>query len=150
MRHKVFAWLMLLDRVNTRDMLLRRHFNIGNDHDCPLCNLGVLETNEHLFYECPFATRCWEIIGINWNNQLAMQQKYDQARANWQRPLFKEVTILASWNIWKQRNKVVFDGEVATHLDWLRKLKEDFVILGYRINSQNLTFLEGFRNSLAT
>ena len=76
-----------------------------------------------------------------------MQEKYDQARASWQRPLFKEVTILASWNIWKQRNKVVSDGETATHFDWL---KEDFVILGYRINSQNLTFLEGFRNSLTT
>lgn len=55
MRHKVFAWLMLLDRVNTRDLLLRRHFFIGEDHACLLCNNTALETNKHLFYECTFA-----------------------------------------------------------------------------------------------
>ena len=87
-------------------------------------------------------------MGIHWYNQLNMQQKYERARSCWQGPLFKEITILTSWNIWKQRNKVIFDGEAATHVEWLRKLKEDFVILGYRINPQKLTFLEDFSSSL--
>ena len=68
MRHKVFAWLMLNDRVNTRDLLLRRHFNIGENHNCPLCHMEALETNTHLFYECPFAAKCWEVVGIDWGN----------------------------------------------------------------------------------
>ena len=149
MRHKVFAWLMLHDRVNTRDLLLRRHFNIGENHNCPMCNMEALETNAHLFYECPFAAKCWEVVGIDWDNHPDIQLKYERARARWRGPLFKEITILTSWNIWKQRNREIFDGEVATHAEWLRKLKEDFVILGYRINPQNLSFLEGFSNSLS-
>ena len=111
--------------------------------------MEALETNAHLFYECPFAAKCWEVVGINWDNHPYMQHKYERAKARWQGPLFKEITILTSWNIWKQRNREIFDGEVATHAEWLRKLKEDFVILGYRINPQNLTFLEGFSNSLS-
>ena len=49
MRHKVFAWLMLMDKVNQRDMLLRRHFNIRENHSCWMCNTSDLETNKHLF-----------------------------------------------------------------------------------------------------
>ena len=149
MRHKVFAWLMLNDRVNTRDLLLRRHFNIGEDHKCPMCNMGVVETNAHLFYECSFATKCWDVVGIEWENDLDIQHRYERARERWRGPLFKEITILTSWNIWKQRNREIFDGEVATHAEWLRKLKEDFVILGYRNNPQSFTFLEIFASSLS-
>ena len=57
--------------------------------------------------------------------------------------------VATSWNIWKQRNREVFDAETATHDEWLRKLKEDFMILGYRINPQKLTFLEGLSSSLS-
>ena len=96
MRHKVFAWLMLNDRVNTRDLLLRRHFNIGDDHDCPMCNMGVVETNAHLFYECPFAVKCWEVVGIDWDNDPDIQHRYERARVRWRGPLFKEITILTS------------------------------------------------------
>ena len=92
---------------------------------------------------------CWETVGVHWDNRLDIQHKYERARASWHGPLFKEITILTSWNIWKQHNRVVFDGEVATHTEWLRKHKEHFVILGYRINPKNLTFLDGFSNSLA-
>ena len=80
MRHKVFAWLMLLDRINTRDLLQRRHFNVGEDHNCPLCEHAILETNNHLLYECPFAIRCWVILGIEWDNLLDMQARHDQAK----------------------------------------------------------------------
>ena len=149
MRHKVFAWLMLNDRVNTRDLLLRRHFNIGEDHNCLVCDMEVLERNTHLFYDYPFATKCWETVGIHWDNQLDMQHKYDRARTRWQGPLFKEVTVLTQCNIWKQRNRMVFDGEVATHIEWLRKIKEDFVILGFKVSPKKLSFLEGFSNSLS-
>ena len=106
--------------------------------------MEVIETNSHLFYEYPFAAKCWDVVGIDWENDPDIQHKYERARARWQGPLFKEITILTSWNISKQRNRVVFDGEAATHAEWLRKLKKDFVILGYRISPQNLTFLEGF------
>ena len=41
MKHCVFAWPLLVDRINTRDMLKRRNFNIGDDHSCVLCKEPV-------------------------------------------------------------------------------------------------------------
>ena len=38
MKIKVFAWLMLNDKLNTRDMLLRRHWRSEEDDNlCPMC-----------------------------------------------------------------------------------------------------------------
>lgn len=49
MKHRVFAWLMLVDRLNTRDMLQRRNYNIGSDFTCMTCTVGARETRNHLF-----------------------------------------------------------------------------------------------------
>nr|XP_051205325.1 uncharacterized protein LOC127319150 [Lolium perenne] len=50
MKHKVFAWLMLVDRINTRDMLRRRNMNIGSVFSCMLCDIGQDETRNHMFF----------------------------------------------------------------------------------------------------
>ena len=47
---KVFGWFLLSDRLNTRNMLKRRHYNIGSNLDCLLCGLHVEEMVEHLFF----------------------------------------------------------------------------------------------------
>jgi hypothetical protein len=33
-KHKYFAWLIVHDRINTKDMLGRRHWNVTSDHSC--------------------------------------------------------------------------------------------------------------------
>ena len=63
---KVFAWLLLADRVNTRNMLKRRQYNIGNNVNCAICSCNVEETVEHLFFTCPFSQRCWRKVGMSW------------------------------------------------------------------------------------
>ena len=50
MKIKVFGWLLLSDRLNTRNMLKRRHYNIGTNFDCLMCAQHVEETVEHLFF----------------------------------------------------------------------------------------------------
>lgn len=64
-RVKFFAWLILLDRLNTKNMLVRRHFNVQPDSLCVLCNDGLEETIDHLFFDGSFAKMCWDKIGIN-------------------------------------------------------------------------------------
>lgn len=88
MKHKVFAWLILMDRVNTRDMLCRRHFNIGEDHSCLLCDTQPLETNKHLFFGCNFSAACWASLHIHWDTSLGLQEMFDWAAAAWSQPLF--------------------------------------------------------------
>ena len=58
MRIKVFGWLLIHDRLNTRNMLKRRHFNIGDDHTCLLCGLQVKETVDHMIFSCSFSQAC--------------------------------------------------------------------------------------------
>ena len=56
MQWKVFLWLLLSDRLNTRNMLRRRHFRIqDDDYTCLLCNHPLEEDIVHLFFTCPFS-----------------------------------------------------------------------------------------------
>lgn len=65
MKVKVFGWLLLIDRLNTRDMLDRKFYAPqGSDLTCVLCSFGERETLEHLFFSCPFCTDRWEQFGI--------------------------------------------------------------------------------------
>uniref|UniRef100_A0A453P0T0 Reverse transcriptase zinc-binding domain-containing protein n=1 Tax=Aegilops tauschii subsp. strangulata TaxID=200361 RepID=A0A453P0T0_AEGTS len=54
------------DRLNTRNMLKRRHYNIGDNLDCLLCGQHVEETVEHLFFHCDFSKACWDTLHISW------------------------------------------------------------------------------------
>jgi hypothetical protein len=45
-------------------MLARRQFNVQPNCYCVLCNEGVEETIEHLFFECDFAKRCWSKLEL--------------------------------------------------------------------------------------
>ena len=66
MKLKVFAWLLFHDRLNTRNMLKRRHYNIGDDHNCLLCGLHIEETVEHMIFTCAFSKQCWGKLDILW------------------------------------------------------------------------------------
>lgn len=72
---KVFAWLLLSDRLNTKNMLRRRHYvvgpNTGRTDDCVLCQHRCDETLEHLFFTCTFSKSCWDTIGMVWGAEIA-------------------------------------------------------------------------------
>ena len=55
---KVFGWFLLSDRLNTRNMLSRRHYNIGENLDFLLCGQHIEEIVEHLFFCCTFSRSC--------------------------------------------------------------------------------------------
>jgi hypothetical protein len=52
-KHKVFYWLLLKNRLNTRGMLQRRNMQLES-YDCKLCLLQSTKVLRHLFYKCPF------------------------------------------------------------------------------------------------
>jgi len=56
---KFFAWLLLNDRLNTRDMLRRKNKFLEEGYNCVLCPNSMEETIEHLFFDCPSATSRW-------------------------------------------------------------------------------------------
>ena len=62
---RVFDWLLLMDRLNTKDMMIRRHWHVEGGSACVLCSSAQLETRDHLFFSCPFTRQCWDSINIS-------------------------------------------------------------------------------------
>jgi hypothetical protein len=146
MKHKIFAWLLFMDRLNTRDMLVRRQCPIP-DNKCVLCNT-VLETREHLFFECQISRQCWDVLNMQWDTNLAISDMIAVASTQWRRPLFLEYAILGAWNIWKIRNRKHFDGIIPTTQTWLQQLLADLDLLGSRLKPELRDKLVTFSASL--
>ena len=108
-KHKFFAWLILHDRINTKDMMLRRHWKVTDNNDCVLCCAHTREDRDHLFFGCQFSARIWCYLQVGWCNG-TMDASIIQAKRNFKGPCFSEIVILACWNIWKQRNDWIFEG----------------------------------------
>ena len=133
MKIKVFAWLMLNDRLNTRDMLVRRHWRSPQeDNTCPLCYAHAHEDRYHLFFTCQFSTRVWNYLQIQWLAGLSPTECLIAARNSFGQPFFKEVVYLAAWNVWLLRNGRIFGNERPTFASWRRNFIHDVTLLTHR------------------
>ena len=48
-------------------------------------------------------------------------------------PLFMEIFLIAAWELWKIRNRMVFDGVQATFSTWLRSFKDEAALQAHRL-----------------
>lgn len=99
MKIKVFGWLLLSDRLNTKNMLIRRHYTIDGGTDCLLYSNHTEETIEHMAFNCNFSKTCWGMIGITGPTQGSRFDWVAQAKEGWGRPLFMEIFFGAAWSI---------------------------------------------------
>jgi hypothetical protein len=97
-----FAWLLLVDRLNTKTMLTRRNYSVGPNDHCLLCNDQVNEDIIHLFFHCTFASSCWQKLGITWSAATNLHDGQEPGIAS--TSFFIEIFIIATWEIWNQRN----------------------------------------------
>ena len=134
---KFFLWLLMVDRLNTRNMLKRRHFNIGHDTSCVLCNSGHEETLQHLFFDRSFSSSCWRKIGFVWNTSLDSFNMFIHAKSAYQGPLFLELFTIAAWAIWKERNNLIFNAINPSFDGWKSGVISDLTLLRFRV-AQNL------------
>jgi hypothetical protein len=133
MTHKTFAWLLLVDRLNTRDMLHRRHWNTTDNTHCELCPFRAY----HLFFQCNFSSRIWNYLQIDWIQNYDLQMVISAARESFRKPFFIEVVIIACRNIWLIRNDKVFNQSRPTFAKWKYKFIHDMSLLPYRIKQKH-------------
>ena len=134
LKFKVFGWLLLMDRLNTRDMMQCRNWIIQDD-SCVLCLCAPHEDRTHLFFACNFSQRVWNYLGISWTVQ-PNQNTYEMAlsaRRDFGYPFFTEVVFTATWNIWTQRNGKIFRNERPSLTSWRRNFIHDISLLAHRI-----------------
>jgi len=135
---KVFAWILIQDKVLTADNLARRGW--PHQASCALCN-GPIETGQHLYLLCPFAQAVWSQV-LSWENWSLPQQtnpaNFDCISGWWeeaiktvhknQRRDFNGLVIYIMWNLWKERNRRIFDNKLQSVQQVAERVKEDLVL----------------------
>lgn len=116
-KHRVFAWLLVQNKILTADWLLTRNWSCNPM--CVLCD-QLPETVVHLCLTCVFAREGWVRFaarsggrirvlefGVSmemwWNSSLAGLSRKDR---RW----MAVVLIYIPWGIWKERNRRIFEG----------------------------------------
>lgn len=62
-KHKVFLWLALRGRLNTRDNMMKKHWTAIVQHNgCDLC--PAMESSYHIILRCKLATAVWGKLGL--------------------------------------------------------------------------------------
>ena len=132
---RVFTWLLLKDRLNTRNILKRKKHKLeGNNYNCALCNHNVEETALHLFFTCPFSQACWQHLGVQWNLAMDFFHMLLHAKEGFSNPFFMEVFIISAWQIWKQRNNFIFSRGQPSFLAWKTGFIDEARLQAHRIS----------------
>lgn len=84
--------VILLDILNTKNMLVRKNFNVQPDSLCVLCDDGREETIDHLFFECSFADKA----GFTWVDDDDLCRRIERSRQVTGKSFFMEIFLIAA------------------------------------------------------
>jgi len=147
-KHKVFFWLVLRDRLSTRELLKRKKMQLP-DYTCVLCNSSIEETLTHLLLECNFAQQCWAILNLQVDLDADPFQILQQFKDQLGVPFFMEIIILMSWALWITRNDLIFRQiNPAVHLT-LATFKTEMKMLLLRAKQSYFPEIETWTASLS-
>jgi hypothetical protein len=137
-KHKFFFWLLLHDRLNTRNLLRRKNFQLQNYH-CVAMECHVEETLVHLFWRCPLAEQCWNAICPQRDRSLSLMEAFEEMRTLLKLPFAMDVLILAAWGIWIVRNNKLFENQNATFRSWRAIYTQELKMLVHRMKKKHVT-----------
>jgi hypothetical protein len=147
LKHKIFYWLVIYNRQNTRAMLMRKNFFI-EDYTCVMCNDHTLETRDHLFFQCQFAQMCWKYLCPSWQPLYSsIQDEVANLKRLLNLPFAMEVIILISWAIWTTRNDFIFQHINPSLYTCRRKFKTEMKWLVHRAKRQEYNGLADWVNA---
>ena len=78
-RKKFFYWPLLLNRLNTYDLMLRNNFFAENS-SCVLCDIEPIEDRKHLFFSFDFIQNFSWKQGFEWNTKLSFLDMLAEAK----------------------------------------------------------------------
>ncbi|XP_058769485.1 uncharacterized protein LOC131643311 [Vicia villosa] len=114
---KFFGWRVLINRIASKDNLIKRNINVvSQDPSCIFCHFA-LENIDHLFASFPFADSLWKKISV-WLDvdefvsveELKHVFLYsDKIMNRMKRKIVEVVWLEAIWSIWLVRNDSVFN-----------------------------------------
>ena len=133
-KHKFFAWLLVQSKILTADNLVARQWPCNTV--CSLCGQEQ-ETASHLILHCNFAQQVWSEVE-SWTHHLVHKPNSGLLILDWwekelvqlsrkARRTKAAVMIYTAWNIWKERNRRVFDQRFTSPSEVLQVIKNEIM-----------------------
>ena len=132
---KVFSWLLMIDRLNTRDLMQRKQWHLDTGPNCVLCQSGSLEDRDQLLFNVYLLSS----VGTRWvfSGRLTdLCQRFLSARSSFVGPCFMEVVACCAWNIWKIRNDSIFKHVPVYFNRWKVGFQSDVMLHTYKIKTE--------------
>ena len=131
-KHKVFFWLLIKDKLSTRNILRRRNLQLDS-YCCVFCNSLTEERLEHLFLECPFTAICWDLIRVVIPLQSTILDIFSQIKVQLASPFAMDAIVLLTWAIWNVRNELIFNGVQISVSSCQRIFLKEISLLQHRV-----------------
>jgi hypothetical protein len=136
-KHKFFFWLLIHDRLNTRNLLKRKNMVLPS-YDCVFNQCSHQEEDiTHLFWNCPFAQNCWNFICPQRRRDGSVFQAFSDMKRKINYPFTMEIIILAAWSIWILRNNKIFHNQNQSFTGWKAVFLHEARMLTYRIKKKH-------------
>jgi len=134
-KHRFFAWLLVQEKLLTADKLMARNWSCNPT--CSLCSAQP-ECAQHLCLHCPFAMQVWELVR-EWTNAKINVPVQDASIQDWwcdtlachsvkEQRHVAAILMYTAWNIWKERNRRIFEGKSAEPRVVLQLIKEEVLL----------------------
>lgn len=147
-RVKFFCGLLVQRRVNTRDVLVKKHILGAAGAGCPIC-AAAPEMADHLLFRCKFVKKIWRSIGAAASGACAYELHllFDSLNGVVGPP--NELILLCRWQLWKHRNTAVFQRLPHSLGRVLRCYREDAVLWRGRLHDQHRGHVDSWLRALS-
>ena len=127
-----FLWLASQNRILTEDRLHK--FGILGPSRCVLCKHNS-EDADHILYSCPFSQSCWEWLRLKLGWSSPLPRTFSELLKGWPvnrikgiyRKLWNICPTIMSWEIWKERNRRIFQNMEMKPENLLLKIEASIV-----------------------
>lgn len=127
---RFFNWLAIRNRCWTSDRLARR--GLPHQAACPFCDQHD-ETMDHLLVTCVFAREIWLWVLTAAGRQAVVATSSEtlqswcirQEQVQDHRRTTRAITLLVSWELWKHRNGIVFDGVTPSTMTVIERINTE-------------------------
>ncbi|XP_058746904.1 uncharacterized protein LOC131619879 [Vicia villosa] len=128
---KVFGWRFFLNRLPSKDQLVRRNIlHREEDKMCVMCS-GEYEDLVHLSFLCPFAKNVWIMIGlwldimldVSVAGHLHLAHFLQVLKGRIKRKKLCLIWLTTVWVIWNSRNNIIFNNSPLVLDDVITSIK---------------------------
>ena len=116
---ELMVWLVLMGKLNTKDMLARKGMITEDLNACTFCTEKI-EDIHHLLVTCQVSWNIWKMLAEDFGQAIEPYTDLKVFYGNWLRRRFPNKTarklwitsfFAIVWSLWMHRNEIVFNQQ---------------------------------------